>query len=341
MFNNKTILVTGGTGSFGQAFVKKILKKYKPKKVIIFSRDELKQYEMQNHDDFVGFGSNGKNVVRYFIGDIRDRQRLDIALKNNVDYVIHAAALKQVPTAEYNPFEVVKTNIIGAQNLIETCISNRVKTVIALSTDKAAAPINLYGASKLASDKIFIAANNYAGPNKTQFSVVRYGNVFGSRGSVAPFFLKQKNKGYLTITDKNMTRFNITLNEGVDFVINSISKMKGGEIFIPKIPSFRVIDLAKAFGKNLKIKYIGVRPGEKIHEEMITNSDSMNTLEFKNYFLILNDVNDYLRKNKNYLHKYIGKYKKTKKPFSYNSLENNKFLKISELKQLISNLESQ
>ena len=262
-----------------------------------------------------------------------------LALDNEIDFVVHAAALKQVPTAEYNPFEAVKTNIFGAQNIIEACLEKQVKKVIALSTDKAAAPINLYGATKLTSDKLFIAANNYVGKKNMKFSVVRYGNVFGSRGSVAPFFLNQKEKGYLTLTDKNMTRFNITLDEGVNFVIRSFENMLGGEIFVPKIPSFWVTDLIKAIDSKIQVKNVGIRPGEKIHEEMITFSDSMNTIEFKDHYVILNDANEYLKKNIKYFKNKKKNFKKIKLPFSYNSYNNNNFLSINQLIDLISTID--
>ena len=279
MLDNKKILITGGTGSFGKKFISTIIKNYSPEKIIVYSRDELKQFEMQQK------WPDGE-LMRYFIGDVRDYKRLKRAMQD-VDIVVHAAALKQVPAAEYNPFEAVKTNIIGGQNVIDAAISQGVKKVIALSTDKAAAPINLYGATKLTSDKLFVAANNYKGDNEIKFSVVRYGNVMGSRGSVIPFFLSQKNKGSLPVTDERMTRFNITLQEGVDFVIDCLAKMWGGELFVPKIPSYRILDVAKAISSNAEIKIVGIRPGEKLHEEMITQTDALNTLEFEKYFVIL------------------------------------------------------
>ena len=266
---NKTIFITGGTGSFGQAFTNFCLK-YNPKKIIIFSRDELKQFEMKNT-----IKKNNLKKIRFFIGDVRDISRLKFAMEN-VDYVIHAAALKQVPVAEYNPFEAIKTNIIGAQNVIDACLSTKVKKVIALSTDKAAAPVNLYGATKLASDKLFVAANGYKGSKDIKFSVVRYGNVMGSRGSVIPYFLSQKEKNFLNITDKRMTRFNITLSEGVEFVYLALKNMLGGELFVPKLSSYNIIDLANVINSKAKLKLIGIRPGEKIHEEMITETDSLN-----------------------------------------------------------------
>mgnify|MGYP001227582650 CR=1 FL=1 len=328
MLDSKTILVTGGTGSFGHQFIKTVLKNYNPKKVIVYSRDELKQFEMQQL-----WPADSNSKMRYFIGDIRDYSRLKRAMEG-VDIVIHAAALKQVPAAEYNPFEAVKTNIIGAQNIIEASLSRNVKKVIALSTDKAAAPINLYGATKLTSDKLFVAANNYKGSNNIQFSVVRYGNVMGSRGSVIPFFQKQKSKGTLPITDKKMTRFSITLKEGVEFVISSLNKMWGGEIFVPKIPSYNILDVAKAIAPKCKIEIVGIRPGEKIHEEMITENDSLSTVEFDDYFVILPstplwDIEDFRRES----NAYEGKF--CKKGFYYNSGTNKEFLNVNQIKSLI------
>ena len=279
MFDNKVILITGGTGSFGKRYTQTILAKYKPKKIIIFSRDELKQYEMAQVFD--------SPVMRYFIGDVRDRERLVQAM-NGVDYVIHAAALKHVPIAEYNPTECIKTNIHGAENVIAAAIANEVEKVIALSTDKAASPINLYGATKLASDKLFVAANNITGGHKTRFAVVRYGNVVGSRGSVVPFFQKllDEKAAELPVTDKRMTRFWITLQQGVDFVLKDFSRMWGGEIFIPKIPSMKITDLAECLAPKLPIKYVGIRPGEKMHEVMVPADDSRLTLEFHDHYVI-------------------------------------------------------
>ena len=287
IFNNKNIFVTGGTGSFGSFFIKNLLKKSNPKRVICFSRDELKQFNLQN--DLKKF--NKKKSVRFFIGDVRDKDRLDLALTNNkIDFLIHAAALKQVPAAEYNPFEAVKTNILGAQNIIEVAIKNNVKKIVALSTDKASSPLNFYGATKLVSDKIFINANAYS-KKKSIFSVVRYGNVSNSRGSVIPIFDKiyKKNEKF-PVTHKEMTRFNISLEEAANFTANSIKEMIGGEIFVPKIPSYNIIDLVRAFKKNSSIKTIGLRPGEKLHEEMFSIHDSMYTLEAKDHFIILPNV---------------------------------------------------
>jgi len=331
MLNNKTILITGGTGSFGKKFVQTVLENYNPKKVIIFSRDELKQYEMQHSEKFKKLDAQGK--LRFFIGDVRDLPRLQLAMFG-VDIVIHAAALKQVPACEYNPFEAVKTNIIGGQNVIDASIASSVSKVVALSTDKACAPINLYGATKLTSDKLFVAANNYTGRRDIQFSVVRYGNVMGSRGSVVPHFIKYKKQCMLPITDERMTRFNITLEQGVEFVITSLEKMWGGEIFVPKIPSYRILDVAKAIGPECELKIIGIRPGEKLHEEMITSTDAMNTIEFKNYYVILPslktwDANDYLNNHNDTPGSFCDY------GFSYNSGSNDRFLTIDELKELI------
>lgn len=279
MFNDKSILITGGTGSFGKQYVKTILERYSPRKVIIYSRDELKQFEMEQEFH--------AECMRYFIGDVRDRDRLVQAM-NGVDFVIHAAALKQVPAAEYNPMECIKTNIHGAENVIHAALANEVEKVIALSTDKAASPINLYGATKLVSDKLFVAANNVAGGHRTRFAAVRYGNVVGSRGSVVPFFRRLISGGAdcLPITDTRMTRFWITLQEGVDFVLKNFERMQGGEIFVPKIPSVRVVDLAKAMAPDLPHKVVGIRPGEKLHEVMCPGDDSHLTLEFDKHFVI-------------------------------------------------------
>tara|TARA_B100001013_G_scaffold343840_1_gene272465 strand:+ start:184 stop:1209 length:1026 start_codon:yes stop_codon:yes gene_type:complete len=332
VLNKKSIIITGGTGSFGKKFTEMVIKKYKPKKIVIYSRDEFKQFEMQEK-----ISSTKDVLIRYFIGDVRDVDRLKLAMAD-MDIVIHTAALKQVPATEYNPFEAVKTNIIGAQNVIDASLQSKISKVIALSTDKAAAPINLYGATKLTSDKLFVSANNYVGHSKTQFSVVRYGNVMGSRGSVIPSFLKDKEKNVLNITDKRMTRFSITLEEGVSFVIKCLDLMWGGEIFVPKIPSYKILDVAKAISPNAKLKFIGIRPGEKLHEEMITLSDSPNTVGFNSYYVILPDhkflewnINKFLKKNK----KDIGKF--CNYGFNYSSENNRNFLTVEKLKKLIIN----
>ena len=330
MLNNKTILITGGTGSFGKKFIKTILDKYSPKKVIVYSRDELKQFEMQQE-----FPDNDYPSMRYFIGDVRDYHRLKMAM-SDVDIVIHAAALKQVPACEYNPFEAVKTNIIGGQNVIDAAISCGVKKVIALSTDKAAAPINLYGATKLASDKLFIAANNYSGGHDIKFSVVRYGNVMGSRGSVIPFFKKKADTGVLPITDERMTRFNITLQNGVDFVLQCLDKMWGGELFVPKIPSYKILDVAKAIAPECKHEIVGIRPGEKLHEEMITETDALNSVEFEKYFVILPSTQLWdIERFRQESNSSIGKM--CEYGFSYNSGTNKHFLNVTDLQELIKN----
>ncbi|MFA5008049.1 MAG: UDP-N-acetylglucosamine 4,6-dehydratase (inverting) [Candidatus Omnitrophota bacterium] len=318
MFKEKTILITGGTGSFGKKFTEMLLLRHKPKKIIIFSRDEMKQYEMSKN-------INGDNV-RYFIGDIRDPDRLHRAF-NGVNIIVHAAALKIVPTAEYNPFEVVKTNIIGAENVINVAIDNNVEKVIALSTDKAANPINLYGATKLCAEKMFISANNYS-PAGTKFSVVRYGNVFGSRGSVVPFFKECIKKGEIPITDKRMTRFWITLKQGVDFVINCLEEMQGGEIFIPKIPSMRILDLAKAIAPGCAMKVTGIRPGEKLHEILVPSDDARYTEEKNDRFITCPEV--VLGKNHRILKKTL--------PDSfdgYRSDNNTKWLSVGDLQKMI------
>lgn len=328
--NGKTILITGGTGSFGKKFIETVLKNFTPKKIIIYSRDELKQFEMQQDARFKKDGV----LIRYFIGDVRDLPRLSMAIAGS-DIVIHAAALKQVPAAEYNPFEAVKTNVIGGQNVIEACLAAGVKNVIALSTDKAAAPINLYGATKLTSDKLFIAANNYKGTRDIKFSVVRYGNVMGSRGSVIPFFIQKKKDGVLPITDERMTRFNITLQKGVDFVLMCLEKMWGGELFVPKIPSYKILELAKAVAPNAKYENVGIRPGEKLHEEMITATDAINTIEFEDYYVILPSTQiwdiEKFRKESNTKE---GKF--CQFGFSYNSGNNEEFLSVDGLRELIS-----
>ena len=321
---NKTILVTGGTGSFGQLFVSHIIKNFKKiKKIIVFSRDELKQFEMSEK-----FPEKKFPKIRYFLGDLRDKDRIYRAL-DDVNIVVHAAALKQVPKAEYDPFEYIKTNIVGSQNLIEACLDKKVENVIALSTDKAVTPINLYGATKLCAEKLFIAANNIKGWKKIKFSVVRYGNVVGSRGSVIPYFIKQKEKGYLTITDEKMTRFNMKLEEAVQMVLWSLNKNAGGEIFVPKLPSYRILDLAKAIDDKCHLKFVGIRPGEKLDEELITIQESSNSYDLGKYFAILSNQNKNLNKF------YQKKYKRNLNKFSYTSLNNKDFLKLKELKKIV------
>ena len=326
MLDNKSILVTGGTGSFGKAFVRKVLNQYPGvKRLVIYSRDELKQYEMS-----LEFSPQDYPALRYFIGDIRDQARLRRALEG-IDVVVHAAALKQVPAAEYNPFECIKTNVLGAQNLIEACLDSKVSNVVALSTDKAAAPINLYGATKLCSDKLFTAANNIKGHRDLRLSVVRYGNVIGSRGSVVPFFLAQRDKGVLPITDETMTRFNISLDEGVDMVLWALENAKGGEIFVPKIPSYRITDVAEAIGPECEKKVVGIRPGEKIHEEMITSSDSMNTIDLGPYYAILPSTGADVAGD--YIAKHGGE--RVEPGFAYNSGTNPDFLTVEEIREQI------
>ena len=327
MLNDKTILITGGTGSFGKKCTEIILKKYKPKKLIVFSRDELKQFEMAQQ-----FPDSKYDCMRYFIGDVRDKERLYRAF-NKVDYIIHAAALKQVPAAEYNPFEAVKTNILGAENIINVAIDKGVKRVIALSTDKAANPINLYGATKLCSDKLFIAGNAYVGREETIFSVVRYGNVVGSRGSVIPFFMKQRETGVLPITDPRMTRFWITLEQGVNFVLDCLERMVGGELFVPKIPSMNIMDLAKAIAPECKTEIIGIRPGEKLHEVMITKDDAGRTLEFNKYYIIQPHFRYFERRFKNKGGKPVPE------DFEYNSGTNTWWLTVEELREMIQNIQ--
>ena len=330
LLKDKTILITGGTGSFGNAMAKELILNHDPKKIIIYSRDELKQYEMARLPLIENASKD--NRMRFFIGDVRDKERLKIAMYG-VDLVMHAAALKHVPAAEYNPIECIKTNIIGSQNVIEAAMEAGVKKVIALSTDKAAAPANLYGATKLCSDKLFVAANNYLGNRNIKFSVVRYGNVMGSRGSVIPVFLDMQKTGKLTITDKRMTRFNITVSEAIKFSVNCLDLMQGGEIFIPKIPSFKIMDLAQAVNGNCTYEYIGLRPGEKLHEEMITMTDSKNTMDFDSYYIILPSTT-FRNMNDSYkdLPGYIGK---IKKEFTYNSKNNPRYLGVKKLQELI------
>jgi UDP-N-acetylglucosamine 4,6-dehydratase (inverting) len=326
MMNYRSILVTGGTGSFGKKFVETILTHYpQVERLVVYSRDELKQFEMAQI-----FPDTKFPAVRYFIGDVRDKDRLIRAFEG-IEVVVHAAALKQVPACEYNPFEAVKTNIMGAQNVIEAAIASGVKKVVALSTDKAAAPINLYGATKLCSDKLFTAANNYRGKRDLCFSVVRYGNVMGSRGSVIPFFLKKRSEGIIPITDEHMTRFNITLDDGVKLVLFALDVMWGGEIFIPKIPSYRILELAEALAPNCSTEIVGIRPGEKIHEEMITETDALNCIEFKDYYVILPsypswDVNKLMKT-------YNGI--PCKPGFRYNSGENSEWLSVEQIRELV------
>ncbi|MFC0118880.1 UDP-N-acetylglucosamine 4,6-dehydratase (inverting) [Pseudoalteromonas xiamenensis] len=326
MFDNKTILITGGTGSFGKKYVKTLLERYKPKKIIVFSRDELKQFEMQQEYD--------APCMRYFIGDVRDKDRLRRAMRG-VDFVIHAAALKQVPAAEYNPMECIKTNINGAENVIEAALDNNVSKVIALSTDKAANPINLYGATKLASDKLFVAANNIAGGHKTTFSVVRYGNVVCSRGSVVPIFQKFIDEGrdHIPITHEEMTRFWISLQQGVDFVLKNFERMLGGEIFVPKIPSIKITDLAKAMAPNLPIKVIGIRPGEKLHEVMCPADLCFDTYEYHDHFVIAPGIKFSSRTNDFDLNAIGEKGQLVDANFEYNSLSNPHYLTIDEIRE--------
>lgn len=327
MFNNKSIIITGGSGSFGNNAVKYILKEFTPERLIVYSRDELKQYEMSHK-----FPTSKYSCMRYFIGDVRDKNRL-IRAMNGVDYVIHAAALKQVPAAEYNPMECIKTNVHGAENIIEAALEAEVDKVIALSTDKAANPINLYGASKLASDKLFIAANNISGGHRTRFSVVRYGNVLGSRGSVVPLFNQLISSGAesLPITDPDMTRFWITLEQGVKFVLKNFERMKGGEIFIPKIPSVRITDLAKAMAPCLRQEIIGIRPGEKTHEVMCPADDSHLNLEFKDHFVIKPTIFFSDRKN-DFSTNNLGEFSSpVARGFEYSSGTNEHFLNIEEI----------
>ncbi|MCT1429371.1 UDP-N-acetylglucosamine 4,6-dehydratase (inverting) [Brachybacterium muris] len=329
VIDGKAILVTGGSGSFGKRFISTILERFEPARVIVYSRDELKQFEMQTSELF----KSHSDTMRYFLGDVRDEPRLTRAMEG-VDIVVHAAALKQVPAAEYNPFEAVKTNIMGAQNVVNAAILQGVSRVVALSTDKAAAPINLYGATKLASDKIFVAANTHKGERDITFSVVRYGNVLGSRGSVVPFFREHASRGYLPITDKRMTRFNITLQQGVDFVLNCLGRQWGGELFVPKIPSYHVTDVAMAVAPDAEQREVGIRPGEKLHEEMITSTDSMSTIEFEDYYVILPsyqvwDVDEFIQNSSD------KPGKRCEYGFEYNSGTNEHFLSVDELREMI------
>ncbi|WP_416545164.1 UDP-N-acetylglucosamine 4,6-dehydratase (inverting) [Limnohabitans sp. DCL3] len=323
MLRNSTILVTGGTGSFGNTFLPMTLAKYNPKKIIVFSRDEMKQWDMAKKFE-------GDDRVRFFIGDVRDKDRLHRAL-DGVDYVVHAAATKIVPTAEYNPFECVKTNVMGAMNLIDVCIDKGVKRVVALSTDKASSPINLYGATKLASDKLFVAGNSYSGGKATSFSVVRYGNVMGSRGSVIPFFLSVKDKGILPITDERMTRFMISLEEGVELVWHAFEDMVGGEIYVKKIPSMKVTDLARVVAPDAKLEVVGIRPGEKLHEQMISAEDAHYTYEYPEHFKILPTIHNWA-----VCEKRIKTGKKVPEGFVYTSDNNPEWMSDHKLQDWIS-----
>ncbi len=326
MLKGKSILVTGGTGSFGRKFIQTILTQYpKIRRVVVFSRDELKQFEMAQE-----FQQSKFPQIRYFIGDVRDGARLLRAMEE-IDIVVHAAALKQIPAAEYNPFECIKTNIMGAQNVIDACFSSKVKQVIALSSDKAAAPINLYGATKLCSDKLFVAANNMKGKRDLKLSVVRYGNVMGSRGSVIPFFMNKRNEGIIPVTDERMTRFNITLESGVQMVLKALESMWGGEIFVPKIPSYRIMDVAQAVAPDCRVEIVGIRPGEKLHEEMITITDAINTVELEDGFVILPstplwDIDFFMKEFNGSM---------CPENFCYNSGNNSQWLSVGELRKLI------
>ncbi len=322
--DNQTVLITGGTGSFGHKFIEFVLASSRPRKLVVFSRDELKQHEMRER-----FPDGGGSPIRYFIGDIRDRERLYRALEG-VDIVVHAAALKQVPAAEYNPLEFIKTNIMGAANIIDAAIDRNVKKVIALSTDKAANPINLYGATKLCSDKLFVAANSYSGAHRTRFSVVRYGNVVGSRGSVVPFFLKQRKTGVLPITDPRMTRFWITLEQGVNFVVSRLDKMVGGEIFVPKIPSMNIMDLARAIAPECRTEVVGIRPGEKLHEIMVAEDDARHTVEYEDSYVILPSFHDW--ESSDYLKENGGKV--CPDGFRYSSDTNTQWLTVEQLRKM-------
>jgi UDP-N-acetylglucosamine 4,6-dehydratase/5-epimerase len=322
-FENRSILITGGTGSFGKAFVHSLLHKSKARKVVVFSRDELKQFEMSQE-------YTEEPRIRFFLGDVRDKERLYRAFEG-IDYVVHAAALKQVPAAEYNPLEAIKTNVIGAQNVIDAAMDRGVKRVVALSTDKAAAPINLYGATKLCSDKLFVAANNFKGERDVRFSVVRYGNVMGSRGSVIPFFLEKRKTGILPITDDRMTRFSIPLSEGVELVLHALKHMWGGETFVPRIPSYRITDVAEAIGPRCKHQRVGIRPGEKLHEEMITETDGYGTIEMRSYFAIMPSLP--LWSADDYCRQFGGR--RCADGFSYSSGNNTDWLTVDQLRLLI------
>lgn len=328
MLDGKNILITGGTGSFGKKFVQTVLDRHTPNRLIVYSRDELKQYEMQQV-----WSDQSPSPMRYFLGDVREYNRVKRAMEG-VDIVVHAAALKHVPAAEYNPFEFVKTNVMGAQNVIDAAMAQGAERVIALSTDKAAAPINLYGATKLTSDKLFAAANNYRGKRAIRFSVVRYGNVMGSRGSVIPLFLEKRKDGVIPITDERMTRFNITLQQAVDFVLDCLQRMWGGELFVPRIPSYRILDLAEAVGPGCRRKVIGIRPGEKLHEDMLTETDAANTVEFDDYYALLPSARTWdpeaFRKESN-----ARPGRPCPPGFSYRSDTNDRFLTVEEIRELL------
>jgi len=323
IFNGKNIMITGGTGSFGKKFIKYVMENSSPNKIVIYSRDEMKQWMMAEE-------YKRNPVLKFVVGDIRDKERLSTACRD-IDYLVHAAAMKIVPTAEENPGEAIKTNIFGAMNVTEVAIKNKVKKVIALSTDKACNPVNLYGATKLCSDKLIVAANEYSHPEGTIFSVVRYGNVIGSRGSVIPFFLEKKQEGVIPVTDERMTRFMINLEQAVKFVVKNFSRMEGGEIFVPKIPSTKIVDLAKAIGPECEIKFIGIRPGEKLHEAMISADDSRNTLELEDCYMIKPEFSWWDNNN------HLGKSKPVPAGFAYTSDANPDFLNIEELKKLVEN----
>ena len=330
MFKNATVLITGGSGSFGKAFAKTLLTEYpEVKKVIIFSRDELKQFDMHSHPDFVPYTEAGTNQLRFFIGDVRDLARFRRACEG-VDYIVHAAALKQVPAAEYNPIECIKTNVIGAQNVIEAALDTGVKKVVALSTDKAAAPVNLYGATKLCSDKLFIAANNMVGERDLMFAIIRYGNVMGSRGSVIPLFLRERSNKRLRITHESMTRFNITLRDSVDKVIYALANAIGGEILVPKLSSYRITELASAIAPDSENEYIGIRPGEKLHEELITQADAHNTIDCGDNYIIISPA---VAPKQQYIDHYAGQ--PVAADFSYASDNNTSWLSVKELRLLI------
>lgn len=326
MHKERSILVTGGTGSFGKKFIQTVLTKYpEVKRLVVFSRDELKQFEMAQE-----FSLDQFPQLRYFIGDVRDKERLRRAM-DGVDVVVHAAALKQVPASEYNPFECIKTNVLGAQNVVEAALDSGVSKVVALSTDKAAGPINLYGATKLCSDKLFVAANNMKGNRNIKLSVVRYGNVLGSRGSVIPLFLRKRREGVLTVTDSRMTRFSITLEDGVQMVLDALDRMWGGEIFVPKIPSYRILDVAKAIAPDCRLEITGIRPGEKLHEEMITETDALSTVEFEDYFVMLPSMR--LWDVEEFRQAFKGKH--CEYGFKYNSGTNTDWLTVDQIRSLV------